>query len=178
MSAANQHGSLEKSLPGTAYCFHVWGPPRVKGPLCDGRDPGELEGVCVGHEPLDHTHPSGCLPPPSLLPKTRGATLIGGCPRPGVGTMCAHRAEASGRPTSCVVRSSVRWVMCVCAHVCACTHVHACVCVRTGGHMCVYTCMGVRHTHVLVRMCVCTCVSACMCVCVAGPGFGGKGRMT
>ena len=161
MSAANQHGSLEKSPLGTAHCFHGWGPPRVKGPLCDGRGPGELEGVWVGHEPLDHTHPSGCLPPPSLLPKTSGATLIGGYPRPGVGgDVCTQSRSLRVAPRSVWLGVACRWVMCVCAHVCACTHVHACVCLCVGGHVCVYTCMGahtcmgVGHTHVSVHMCV------------------------
>ena len=170
MSAANQHGSLEKSPLGTAHCFHGWGPPRVKGPLCDGRGPGELEGVWVGHEPLDHTHPSGCLPPPSLLPKTSGATLIGGCPRPGVGgDVCTQSRSLRVAPRSVWLGVACRWVVCVCAHVCARTHVHACVCLCVGG-TCVCTHAWVR-THAWVwdtHMYWCTCVCAHTHTCVCG----------
>ena len=108
---------------------------------------------------------------PLCCPELGGTTLIGGHPKPGVGAACAHGAEASGepwnRPTSRVIRSRVQGgcvCVCVCVHVCVCAHGGTC-----GGHM-----HASVHVCVRARMCVC----AHACVCVAGPGFGGKGRMT
>ena len=58
---------------------------------------------------------------------------------------------------------------CVCAHVCACVCAH-------GRNMCVHACVCTHTCLWGTCMHLCTCV--CTCVCVAGPGFGGKGRMT
>ena len=75
--------------------------------------------------------------------------------------------KPQGRPTFCVVRSSVQV-----GHVCVCS----CVCMHPCARMCLSVCGGAR-VRVHIHGCGAhTCIGAH--VCVAGPGFGGKGRMT